>query len=86
MEAEGEEGGNTKGDVISHSDWTWESKERWTKFPGGLDSPALALVMFVSRQEQRMFDETYIFSLNIYFDKNKVSFIDIGLHMLHMFV
>ena len=34
LEAEGEEGGNTKGDAISHSDWTRESEERWTKFPG----------------------------------------------------
>ena len=34
LEAEKEEEGETtKRDVISHSDWTLESEERWTKFP-----------------------------------------------------
>ena len=49
-------------------------------------SPALASDMFV--RTKNVWWDLYIFTKNnnIYFDKNKESFIDIGLHTLHMFV
>ena len=58
-------------------------KDGRSSLDSGQSCPGIGYVCIVDKNKE-CFDETYIFSPYIYFDKE--SFIDIGLHTLHMFV